>query len=170
MHILVGLITIVGGLCWLLYVLQRSGVNLNDINPFYNLYRKQWQYRLGVKSLYQLGEPIDVAACLIVGVAILDGEITAEQKRDIQKMFEGEFNISEEKALELFVSSSYLLKDTVLQVSHVKNIIEPCKKKFTTQTQQSLIRMLEQAANIQSKMSNEKKLIITRVDDALKSV
>lgn len=163
MHILIGLITAIGGLLWALYRLQQSGVNLNDFNPFYWVRRKRWQKRYHTKPLHTLESPMEAAACLLVGIAKLEGEISREQKSEIIALFEREFKIDSHSAQDLFAGSSYLLSSTHDVSAEVKNILQPCLDKFTDETTDSLVDMLEKVASLEHQASADQQSLIESV-------
>lgn len=62
MYIVIAAITASAGLIWALSVLQRSGFDLNSLNPFLAYRRWQWRGIYGGKPIYKLDRPMDVAA------------------------------------------------------------------------------------------------------------
>lgn len=168
MHILIGLVTAIGGLIWAIYRLQQSGVNLNDFNPFYWMRRREWAQRVGAKPLHSLDRPMQAAACLIIGVARMEGEISREQKLEILRLFEQEFKLSSMQAQELFASSSFLLKDVMNLRADVKDILAPSIELFTAETRASLLGMLNKVATMDSSMSDDQQALIDAVEQALR--
>lgn len=90
MHVVLGLL---GSLITILYLLDRMGVDLGGLNPFYWRRRRAWAVKYQGDPIYSVEDPIHVAALLIVGVAKLDGEISAEQKKIILSLFESRFSL-----------------------------------------------------------------------------
>ena len=98
MHIVIAAITALAGLLWAINSLQRSGFHFSSLNPFLAYRRWQWRKHLRRQPIYQLDRPMDVAAVLLLGVAKADGDITSDQKRELQAMFQSEFEISRDEA------------------------------------------------------------------------
>jgi len=168
MHIIIGLITAIGGVVWALYRLQNSGLDLNSFNPFYWARRRKWEKQLGTKPLHCLDKPIDAAAVLLISTAKIEGEITREQKAEIINLFVNEFNLDKNKAVELYSSSSYLLQDPINAVAEVKNILSPCKNMFNPEQTESLITMLKKIASLENEISNEQLNLIGAVEKELR--
>lgn len=168
MHILIGLLTAIGGLIWALYRLHNSGVNLNAFNPFYWVRRKQWEKQLGTRPLHRLAKPMEAAAVLVVAIAKMEGEITREQKAEIIGLFEREFKLTGSAAGELYSVSCHLLRETVNYGGEVKNVLAPCKAQFNPERTKSLLAMLNRIAEIDTTPSKNQVEFIDAVDTALR--
>lgn len=149
MHIIIGLLTAVAGLIWALYRLQNSGVDLNAFNPFYWLRRKKWEAKVGTKPLHRLDNPMEAAAVLMVAMAELDGVVTRDIKTEILTLFTNEFEISEKEAVELYATSSYLLKDASYIPAEVRLILAPSKQKYQPTQKELLLKMLTQISTME---------------------
>ncbi|MBB3061504.1 TerB family tellurite resistance protein [Microbulbifer rhizosphaerae] len=167
MHILIGLITAIGGLVWALYRLQNAGVDLNSFNPFYWLRRRNWQKQLGTKPLHRLDRPMDAAAVLLVAIAKAEGEISREQKAQITDIFSSEFNLTEPQAAELFASSAYMLREVLDVEAEIKHILEPTKAAFTSDQRESLLQMLARVAELEGNIGQAQQQIISAVSREL---
>ena len=167
MHIIIGLITAIGGVVWALYRLQNSGVDLNAFNPFHWARRRQWEKKLGTKVIHQLENPMEAAGLLMVAIAKMEGEISREQKAEIIGLFESEFHLSNTRAVELFSSVSYILQEAVNIVAEVKNILAPCKAAFKSEQVESLVDMLNKIALLEGSVSEEQGLLIAAVKKEL---
>src|SRR5689334_12454811 len=116
---IIAVITAFAGLIWALNALQRSGFDLNSLNPFLAWRRWQWRQSYGNKPLYKLDRPIDAAAVLVVGIAKAEGEISSEQKKLLQALFQEEFGISRDAASQLLLASSHLIRDELSLVGRL---------------------------------------------------
>ncbi|MGL6159749.1 TerB family tellurite resistance protein [Microbulbifer sp.] len=163
MHILIGLITAIGGLIWALYRLQNAGVDLNAFNPFYWLRRRSWQKQLGTKPLHRLDRPVDAAAVLLVAIAKAEGEVSREQKAQITDIFSSEFNLTEPQAAELFAASVYMLREVLDVEAEIKHILEPTKAAFTREQRESLLQMLARVAELEGNVGEVQHRIIAAV-------
>ena len=59
MHIVLGFLT---SLITILYLLDRMGVNLGGLNPFYWRRRRAWAKKYGGDPIYAIEDPMEVAA------------------------------------------------------------------------------------------------------------
>lgn len=139
MHIVIGFLTTLAGLIWAFHALQNSGLDLNSFNPFTWMRRRQWEKKLGTKPMHALTNSMDAAALLVVSIAKEDGEITRDTKMEIVTMFEKEFGIKKPRALELFSSSTYFLKDVMNMEAEVSNVLKPNKSQFQKHHVDSLL-------------------------------
>ena len=92
MHIVLSIITALAGLAWALSSLQKSGFDIQALNPFLWHRRNAWRKKHDTKPIYKLSEPIDVAAILLLGVAKCEGEVSAEQKNKLVEIFQKDFH------------------------------------------------------------------------------
>ena len=97
MHIVLGLL---GSIISILYLLDRLGVDIGWLNPRYWRHRRDWAKKYDGDPIYSIEDPIQVAAVLIVGVAKLEGDLSAEQKKAILGQFEEKFSLDSRAASE----------------------------------------------------------------------
>lgn len=164
MHIIIGIITALGGLIWALYRLQNSGVDLNSFNPFFWARRRKWEKLHGTKPMHRLEEPLEAASLLVVAVATYEKDITRDLKNDIVGLFVSEFSISNEKAMELYSASMHLLKDVGSVEAEVRHILAPSKSKFSPGQVSSLLSMAKLAAEFESSLTEEQARIIKAIE------
>ena len=160
MHIVIGLITAIGGLIWALVALQRAGISLASLDPFAWYRRMQWQKKYADKPLYCLNEPVDVAAVLLLGVAKCEGEISAEQKRELLRIYETELKLSADEAADLLVASSHLTRNEVYLVDNLPRILERSKDRFSGAQVQSLLSLMERVAGLEGPANEEQRKLI----------
>lgn len=160
MHIIIGAITALAGLVWALNALQRSGFNLNALNPFLAWRRWQWSRSYGGRPIYKLDSPIDVAALLVLGVAKADGEITSDDKRELLALFQREFEISRDEASDLLLASSHLIRDEIYLVDHLDKILARSAARFEPDTVASLLAMMRRIAVMGGGMNGEQQKLI----------
>jgi len=163
MHILLGLITAIGGVVWALYRLQNSGVDLNSFNPFHWARRRSWEKKLGTKEIHRLQDPIEAAALLTVAMATLEGEITREQKNEIIALFVQEFGVTKNTAAGYYTSSSHMLKDVMNMSAEVKNILRPTKSDFKQNHVDTLVDMLSKISTAEGAANTEQDLLLKAV-------
>lgn len=160
MHIIIAAITALAGLLWAINSLQRSGFSLSSINPFLAYRRWKWSRTYGAKPIYRLERPMDVAAVLLLGIAKADGEITSDQKRELQSTFQHEFEISRDEAADLLLASSHLIRDEIYIVDHLDKILAPSAAKFEPAAVSSLLTMMRRIAALDGSINGEQQKLI----------
>ncbi len=167
MHIVIAAITAIAGLIWALNSLQNSGVDLNSFNPFTWARRRKWEKSYGQNPLYNLAKPMEAAAVIMVGVLKEEGEITREQKHAVIDMFKRNFHLSEPQALELFASSSHLVRNELNFYRSIPNILRKSITRFTSDMAESLMNMLVEIAELENAPTEAQISAITAVEDEL---
>jgi uncharacterized tellurite resistance protein B-like protein len=160
MHIVIAAITAVAGLLWALHSLTQAGFHFSSLNPFAAYRRWQWRRTYGGKPIYNLDRPMDVAAVLLLGVAKADGDITSDQKRELQSIFQSEFEISRDEAADLLLASSHLMRDVIYIVDHLDKILERSAKKFEDENVSSLLRLMRKVAALDGSINAEQQKLI----------
>ncbi len=160
MHVVLAAITAVAGLLWALSSLQRSGFDLNSLNPFSAYRRWQWRKAHGGKPLYKLDSTMDVAAVLLVGVVKATGEMSAQQKHALMNTFQREFEITRDQAADLLVAGSHLLRDQIYVVDDLQKVLSRTQDKFTPEQVASLLRMMRALAVQDAAMNHEQRKLI----------
>jgi uncharacterized tellurite resistance protein B-like protein len=163
-HIIIAVITALAGLIWALNSLQRSGFNLNALNPFLAYRRWQWRRTYGGRPIYKLDRPIDVAAVLLLGIAKADGAITSDQKKTLLEMFQSEFDISRDEASDLLLASSHLIRDEIYIVDHLDKILERSAERFEPEAVASLLAMMRRLAAMDGSINSEQEKLINATD------
>ena len=139
MHILLGLL---GTIVTILYLLNRLGVDLGGLNPFYWRRRRAWAAKYEGDPIYSVEDPMHVAALLIVGVAKLDGDLSAEQKKVILSQFESHFSLDSRAASQLLGSAAHLLGAPQVIDSQLNGVAENNKGLFSGDQAESMIQMM----------------------------
>ena len=139
MHVLLGLL---GSLITILYFLDRLGFDLAGMNPFYWRRRRAWAKKYEGDPIYSVEDPIEVAAILIIGVARLEGDLSAEQKRIAQEQFASVFSMDARAAAQLLGSASHLLGAPQVIDAQLDGLIEKNKDLLSTDQSQSMIEMM----------------------------
>lgn len=160
MHIVIAAVTALAGLLWALNSLQRSGFSFSSLNPFLAWRRWQWRQAHGGRPIYKLERPMEVAAVLLLGVAKADGDITSDQKRELQAMFQSEFDISRDEAADLLLASSYLIRDEIYIVDHLDKILERSARRFDPAAVGSLLGMMRRIAALDGSVNAEQQKLI----------
>lgn len=157
---IIAAITALAGLLWAINSLMRSGFHLADLNPFLAYRRWQWRRTYGGKPIYKLDRPMDVAAVLLLGIAKADGDITSDQKRELQSIFQNEFEISRDESADLLLASSHLIRDEIYIVDHLDKILERSAPRFETENVRSLLRLMRKVAALDGPINAEQQKLI----------
>ena len=160
MHVVIGVITAVAGLIWALVALQRAGVSLGSLDPFAWYRRMQWQRRYADKPLYCLNDPMDVAAVLLLATAKCEGEVSAEQKQTLLRIFESEFSLSADEAADLLVAGAHLLRNEVYVLDSLGRVLERSKERFTMAQVASLVALMQRIAELDGPANEEQRKLI----------
>jgi len=150
MHVILG---ILGSTITILYMLDRLGIDLGGMNPFYWYRRRAFAKKYGSDPIYSVEDPVHVAALLIIGAAKLDGDLTAEQKRTAQALFESEFSLDAREASQLFGSAAHLLAAPQLIDDQLGKFADRNINRFTADQAQSLVDMMQRVASADGRLS-----------------
>lgn len=160
MHVVIAAITALAGLLWAINALHRSGFHFSSLNPFLAYRRWQWRRTYGGKPIYKLERPMDVAAVLLLGIAKADGDITSDQKRELQAIFQSEFEISRDQAADLLLASSHLIRDEIYIVDHLDKILERSAPRFEPENVSSLLALMRRVAALDGSINAEQHKLI----------
>ena len=164
MHIVLGMLSAVAGVIWALVALQRSGFSADSLNPFLWYRRSQWKKKYGTHPLYNLDDPMDVAAVLILGSAKCEGEISTGQKRAILDLFEEEFRLGTDAASDLLLASSHLIRDEVYLLDRLEKILDTSARRFSQAQAASMLSMMTRIATLESPLNDEQRKLIAATE------
>ncbi len=150
MHIVLGLL---GTIVTILYLLDRMGVDLGGLNPFYWRRRRAWAAKYEGDPIYSVEDPMHVAALLIVGAAKLDGDLSAEQKKVALNQFESSFSLDSRAASELLGSAAHLLGAPQIIDTQLNGVAEKNKDRFSKNQAESMIQMIIEVASADGDLS-----------------
>lgn len=162
-------ITVLIGLIWALVALQRSGFTLSSLDPFAWYRRTQWKNRLSVKPLYNLHNPSEAAAVLLLGVAKCEGEISAEQKKELTSIFEKDLHQTPDEAADLWVSSAYLIRNEIYLVDNIHKLLEKSAGGFAEIHIQSLLDLMRRVSTLEGPPNLEQEKLIGETDKYFKT-
>jgi len=108
--------------------------------------RHEWRKRYEGNPAFQIEDPLDATAILMVAIAKVDGDMTRETKSLILKLYETKLKLSKKEAAGLLISSSHLLADGVEVRTKVEKFLEPSLNDFTEAKAASSIELIEQVA------------------------
>lgn len=152
MHIVLGLL---GAIVTILFLLDRLGVDIGGLNPFYWRRRRAWAKRYEGDPIYSVEDPKHVAALLIVGAAKLDGDLSAGQKRVALQQFESEFSLDSRAASELLGSAAHLLGPPQVIDTQLNGLADKSKGRFSQDQAESMVQMIIEVASADGELTAE---------------
>lgn len=164
MHIVLGVLSAVAGVIWALVALQRTGFTASSLNPFLWYRRSQWRKKYGTHPLYNLEDPMDVAAVLVLGTAKCEGEISTGQKQAILGIFEKEFKLDRDTASDLLLASAHLIRDEVYLLDRLDRILERSSTHFSQSQAGSLLAMMTRVGTLESALNEEQRKLIVATE------
>lgn len=141
MHIVIAFISSIVALLWALYRLEEMGISLGGLNPWHWRRRRSWRKKYEADPIYSLEDPMEVAAVVVVGIAKLDGDISAGQKAAAIQEFSKAFSLDEKAALHLFGATAHLLGQPQVIDKQIEGLLERHKNLFTAEQIESLTAM-----------------------------
>ena len=170
MHIIIGFLGSVVTILFLLRQLAELGFDLGGLNPFLWHRRRQWMQRSQGNPIYQMDNPMDVTALMMVAVAKSDGDMTSEEKHKILEMFRDEFELTKRDASDLMVASVYLLRDGSELRTNVGKVMARCIDKFTREQALSASTMISSVAGISGTPNEIKNELVRTILSCLEPV
>lgn len=154
MHIV---LVLLGSIITILFFLDRLGINLGGLNPFYWYRRRAFAKKYGSDPIYSIEDPVHVAALMIIGAAKLDGDLTAEQKRVAKELFVSEFSLDSREASQLFGSAAHLLAAPQLIDTQLRKLAARNTDRFSPDQAKSMVEMMSKVASADGDLSSEQK-------------
>jgi uncharacterized tellurite resistance protein B-like protein len=167
MHIILGFLGSVITVLWLLHRLGEMGIDLGGLNPFLWRRRRNWRKTYQTNPIFKLENPMDVTALLIVATAKADGDMSAEEKKEILVIFEQEFQLAKRDAAGLFISSSHMLGTGDEVRNSLKNVLAPSLGRFNADQAASAIELMRRIAAVNGVASEVQLELMEKVSDEL---
>ena len=145
MHIIIAAITAIAGLIWALNSLQRSGFDLNSLNPFYWVRRKRWEQKQ-IDPLYAVEGPRELVALLMFAVQRQAGDPTEEQKANMLDLYKSELKFDDANAREMYSLASYLVGTDPNYMHKVPEITAPAFQTISQEQLASVYGLVERVA------------------------
>jgi uncharacterized tellurite resistance protein B-like protein len=163
MHIVLGVLGTIVTILILLNRLAEAGIDLGGLNPFLWHRRRMWRRRLEGDPVYQMENPMDVTALLMVAVAKSDGDMSSEEKKKILEMFQNEFHLSRRDASDLMVASVFVLKDGSALRSNPSKVLQPSLPKFTQEQAASAVSLISQVGRIDPEPNEVRETLVNDI-------
>ena len=162
MHIVIGVLS---ALVTIFYLLDRLGIDIGGLNPFYWRRRRAWAKKYKGDPIYSIEDPMHVAAVLIVGAAKLDGDLTAESKKAALQQFRSKFSLDTAAASELLGSAAHLLGSPQVIDTQLSGVVDKNQERFSREQAESMIQMTTEVAQADGELSAKQEEFI----DALRA-
>lgn len=150
MHIIIGILT---SLVTIFYLLDRLGIDLGGLNPFYWRRRRAWAKKYQGDPIFSIEDPVHVAAILIVGAAKLDGDLTADSKKAALRLFKSKFSLETGGASELLGSAAHLLGSPQVIDTQLAGVMDKNSSTFNREQAESMIQMAIDVASANGELS-----------------
>ncbi|MEO0616092.1 MAG: TerB family tellurite resistance protein [Pseudomonadota bacterium] len=168
MHIILGALTSIVTILWLLHRLAEMGIDLGGLNPWLWHRRRKWRQQYQGNAIFHVTSPMEVAALLIAGTAKADGDMSSEEKAEILRIFEDEFGLSKRDAAALLISSTYLLGKGNELYEQLKRVLKPSQEKFSEEQAESTVALMRLIAQRDGDAHEVKDALITEAEQLLR--
>ncbi|MEL6949794.1 MAG: TerB family tellurite resistance protein [Pseudomonadota bacterium] len=168
MHIILGALSSIVTILWLLHRLADMGIDLGGLNPWLWHRRRKWRQKYESNAIFHVTSPMEVAALLIAGTAKADGDMSSEEKAEILRIFEDEFGLSKRDAAALLISSTYLLGKGNELYSKLRDVLKPSEGKFSEEQAESTLALMRRIAGQDGDAHEAKDALITEAEELLR--
>lgn len=161
MHIILGLLSLVASVLWIVYLWQglrgRScGTNMRPAG--------QWiKPKKFADPLRLVNDPMEAAMLLMLAITASRGILTTGQRDAITGMAEKTFQLTPSQAEELYISSSHLLNQAPYPDKILKNMGEIISRSCSAAEKAECVAMLEAAAAAEGAPSDAQRAQIGQV-------
>jgi hypothetical protein len=169
MHIILSILGAVVTILILLNRLEASGVDIGWLNPFAWKRRREWSKKYHANPIYSLDNPMEVTALIMVALAKSEGEISSEQKREIQNKYQEVFHLSENAASDLFSSIAFILKEDISEVRNIQKILGASGQKFSPEQASSSVSLFKHISSLEGPENAFQKEIINEFEGYFRS-
>lgn len=169
MHVILAALGAIVTILILLNRLSESGIDVGWLNPFAWKRRRDWAKKYHANPVYALTNPMELTALVMVGLAKGEGEISAEQKREIKRQFREVFHLDDEKAAALFTSSCFLLRGELEPLTNVEKLLAPSAGHFNQEQAQSALGLFRHIASFEGPMNAFQEDVIEQFERAFRS-
>ena len=166
MHIIIAIITAIAGLLWALNSLQRSGFDLNSLNPFFWARRRRWE-NMQVNPLYGIETARELAATLMFAVMRQGGDPTEEQKRHLLELYTNELRFGQNDSTEMYTVASHLISTDPNYMHKVHDLMAPAMPSMTAEQRQSIPQLIRSVADFDGPPNKMQQDFLDAVEHAL---
>ncbi len=166
MHIIIAIITAIAGLLWALNALQRSGFDLNSLNPFFWARRRRWE-NMQVNPLYGVETARELAALLMFAVMRQGGDPTEEQKQHLLGLYREELRFAENDSTEMYTVASHLLSTDPNYMHKVQDLMAPALPSMTVEQKQSVPQLVRTVAEFNGPPNKTQQDFVSAIEETL---
>lgn len=160
MHVVIGFLSSLVALLWVLYRLEEMGISLGGLNPFHWRRRRDWRKKYEADPIYSLEDPMEVAAVAVVAVGKLEGDVSASQKAAAMREFANAFSLDNKAALQLYGAAAHLLGQPQVVDKQISGLLERHRNLFTAEQIDSVVSMMTAVAVADGTPSDEQQSYI----------
>ncbi len=162
MHILLAVLGALAAAFWAFtYFMRAANEGREAIGEVKGLVRRgKWNRRVDQRLVENLSDPREAAAILIYQIAAYDGEITDKQHADIVKDMQNAFEADTETAEGLFAFARMAVGEINDAGNSARKILAPVADVCTAEEKQTMIDMLERAAEVESPPTDMQRRLI----------
>lgn len=146
--------------------LAELGIVTAGMNPILRYRRKKWKER-SRNPIYNIENPMEMAALLMIAAARGDAGLNTESRQEILRLFESEFRLSRKHASELFIASDYLHGDGTELRNNLKQVMQKSLCNFTPDQAASAVSMIGRIADIDKAWNPTKKQLVEKIKESL---
>lgn len=143
------------------------GIDLGGLNPWSLKRRRKWKQKYEANPLFSLESPMEATALLITATAKADGDMSADEKREMLRIFENEFHLSKREAAGLLTSSVHLYGRGDEVRDNMKGVLASSLDYFSAEQANSAIELVNRVASVGGSVSEMQKDIIQKTQEIL---
>ena len=167
MHVIIGLLGSIVSLLWILHRLAEMGIDLGGLNPWYWWRRRKWQQKYEGDPINAVEDPMEIGALVVVAMAKVAGDITAEQKNIILNEFIDTFSLDSKSATQLFGSCTHLLGQPQVIDTQLAGLFDRHNDLFSAEQAESVVGMMRKVAEAEGAPNEQQRQLMGDVREKL---
>jgi len=162
MHILIAILGAIAAAFWAFtYFVNAANEGREAIRDVKGVIRSgKWNRRVDQRLIENLADPREAAAILMYQVAAYDGDVSERQKAQMVASMRSAFEADEETAEGLFAFARMAIGQINDAGNSLRKILRPVVGVCTTEERQTLIDMLDAAAEVEGAPSDVQRRLI----------
>ncbi|MCF6197882.1 MAG: TerB family tellurite resistance protein [Hyphomicrobiaceae bacterium] len=162
MHILLGILGVIGSLGMLLWRIKMASDAAKDIAQTAQgaknyLRRRRWEKRATADPLKDMEDPREAAATMMAALAAYDSTISEREEKTILHEIKTNFDTDDRLASELLAHGRWLSKDAGDLNSFLSHLMPPIMRHLGPKEKNDLLTMLTNVANANGEASDLEK-------------
>ncbi|MEL6871080.1 MAG: TerB family tellurite resistance protein [Pseudomonadota bacterium] len=167
MHVIIGFLSSIVTILWLLHRLAEMGIDLGGLNPWSWKRRRKFRAAYEANPIFRLDDPLEATAVLMVAVAKADGDMSGAERRELLDAFTERFHLSNSDAAALLTASTHMLGNGDAVRDSLESVLQPSVDKFSPTQATSAVELLEQVAAVDGAASDAQQALIERARTTL---